>query len=356
MSRHDNFEFDFDSAELDKAKRLIDQASTIVILAPDSQDGDSVSTNIALKLTLEAQGKTVIWIGDNGHDSNYDFIAENQDCQTPDVVDDQKNSIDLVIMTDAGAIAMFDRALEGRKWLVHEKSTVIFDHHVERDDFACTASVISHQAAATGELMYYVFQTWKWQITPAIARLLMVGIFSDTNHFQNLNTDEAVLQVAAELTKLGAEPGKLSEEMATSFAPDPVGFKLIHEILAGAVFDEGVAYALVPYAQYKQAPTGTSIRHDVGNAIRYIQGVRVSFVIIEKDGGEMYLSMRCHDGFDVARITAEFGGGGHKVAAGANLSKFDSLATASAAVLKLAKAEANKPMPDQAKADQMENH
>ena len=135
-------------------------------------------------------------------------------------------------------------------------------------------------------------------------------------------------------------------EMARAYAPDPVGFKLIHEILAGAIFEDGVAYALVPYAQYKQAPTGTSIRHDVGQAIRYIQGVRVSFVILEKDNDEKYLSIRCHDGYDVAQIAAQFGGGGHKVAAGGNLSRFDSLEAAAEAVLKLAKAEANKPTFD----------
>jgi len=343
--------YDFDTDQLDAAKKLIDQASTIVILAPDSQDGDSVSTNLALKITLEAQGKTVIWVGDNGRDQNYDFLEQNQTCQTPDVVDDQKHNIDLVIVTDSGGIQMFKRALEGRKWLVHEKPTIIFDHHVERDDFEFTASVISATAAATGELMYYVYQVLGWEITPEIARLLMVGIFSDTNNFQNLNTDEAVLRVAAELTHLGAEPGKLSEEMARAYAPDPVGFRLIHEILSGAVFEDGVAYALVPYAQYKQAPTGTSIRHDVGQAIRYIQGVRVSFVILEKDGGEKYLSIRCHDGYDVAQIAAQFGGGGHKVAAGGNLSKFDSLKAAAEAVLKLAKAEANKSIPDQTRAD-----
>lgn len=326
--------------DLAEAKKLIEAANTIVILAPDSQDGDSASSNLALKQTLESMSKDVYWIGAEGRDKNYDFLAGNDTIELPNFVDDKKQKIDLVIITDAGGLNMFERALNGRRWLVEEKPVILFDHHAVRDSAKFKVEIIS-DASATGELLYHVYRDMGWEITPQIARLLMVGIYTDTQNFANLNTNAEILGVASELAKLGAEPGLLSEEMKVAFAPEPAGFRIIAELLTKVVFDSGVAYCLVPNSVYRQAPSGTSIRHEVGNAIRYVAGVKISFVIIEKDG-RYQLSMRSHHGYDVAAIASQFGGGGHKVAAGASMSGFASLQAAGEEVLKLAKAEASK--------------
>ena len=58
---------------------------------------------------------------------------------------------------------------------------------------------------------------------------------------------------------------------------------------------------------------------DVVNLIRGIFGVRVA-VHIKPRGENMFkLSLRCEQGFNVAQIAGQFGGGGHPCAAGCTI-------------------------------------
>ena len=53
---------------------------------------------------------------------------------------------------------------------------------------------------------------------------------------------------------------------------------------------------------------------------RTVAGVRMAATLRETASGEAKLSVRAVPGYDAARIAAQFGGGGHKGAAGANMS------------------------------------
>lgn len=328
----------YSKSDIAAAKKLLDQARAIVILAPDSQDGDSISSNLALLRTFEGLGKTVYWLASEGRDKSYDFLPGNDRCLIPAMIDDKKTEVDLTVITDAGSLGMFERALEGRQWLIREKPVILIDHHRIRDDMGVTVEIIA-DLGATGELLYHVYSDMGWTITPEIAQLLMLGIYNDTQLFTNLNTNEAILRVAADLAALGAEPGLLAEQYQIVENPTPEGFTVLHRMLNGVRFDGPVAYCVVPYELVRAAPSGTSIRHYIGNRLRYVKGTVISFVLVEKDNNLLQLSLRCHHGYDVASIAQQFGGGGHTVAAGAIIKNYDSRDAVAARVVGLAKAE-----------------
>lgn len=50
-----------------------------------------------------------------------------------------------------------------------------------------------------------------------------------------------------------------------------------------------------------------------------LRGVEVGLLFIEQKRGGIKLSVRSRAGFDCSKLAAQFGGGGHKAAAGATL-------------------------------------
>ena len=61
----------------------------------------------------------------------------------------------------------------------------------------------------------------------------------------------------------------------------------------------------------------------------------ISSRIIEQNAEEVKVSWRSKNGYDVSKLAADFGGGGHKAAAGANIS--GSMEEVTDAVLKATK-------------------
>jgi phosphoesterase RecJ-like protein len=72
---------------------------------------------------------------------------------------------------------------------------------------------------------------------------------------------------------------------------------------------------------------------DLINMVSAIDGHKVAMIFVEQEGGSVKLSWRAQEkGIDVSAIATQFGGGGHKAAAGATIP--GSLADVQSVVLK----------------------
>lgn len=323
------------------AKKLVDLSNSILILAPDSQDGDSVSANLALKNTFEQMGKTVYWVSEKGSNKQFDYLEGNEACDDKRKLKSLEDRVDLVVLADLGSKSQIEKSLETAPWIL-QKSSIIFDHHYTRDANTFDVEIVDETAAATGLLLAEVYPELKWRITPRIANYLLAGIYADTASFTNLNTTQRVFEISANLTKLGADPAKLSQDYLINSGPGALELKTYANLLNKVSIKDHVAYALINYSDIESLEN-SNMSHRVGDTIRYMQGVRISFVITEKMPGKYYLSMRSLANYNVSKIAESFGGGGHKVAAGAKFDdSYTSIIQASKAVLKLAIKEAKK--------------
>ncbi len=59
---------------------------------------------------------------------------------------------------------------------------------------------------------------------------------------------------------------------------------------------------------------------DLINLLGTIDDARVALILVEQSDGRTKVSWRCREGFNVARVAEQFGGGGHDLAAGAMIS------------------------------------
>ena len=317
-----------------KFSELIDSAEQILILSPDFPDLDSVGTNIALAKTFVGMGKQVRLLSSQALKNSYAWIDWSDRYMTKeDMRLVRRDKPDLVVITDASGRSMFREIIEGDEWLLDEIPVILIDHHQTEADYPVAVGIIEPGAAATGELLYYLYQSMGWEITPEQANLMLAGIAFDTNRFENSNVGYGVLHVAAELVKLGGDFYAVTQAILAAKAYDEVKFKTIAKLEQSAVVMAPIAYLAVPFSEINHLKANTSLVKPLVESLRTIKDIRVSFVLIEKDDKSIILSFRSQPGIDVATVAEHFGGGGHAVAASARITGMD-MTDATIAVLK----------------------
>jgi phosphoesterase RecJ-like protein len=70
---------------------------------------------------------------------------------------------------------------------------------------------------------------------------------------------------------------------------------------------------------FKQAGAKYSDTENLIDECRRIKGVEAAVLFVEQADGHVKVSLRSMGAVDVCKIAAKFGGGGHKMAAGAHL-------------------------------------
>ena len=154
----------------------------------------------------------------------------------------------------------------------------------------------------------------------AIAENLYTAISTDTGSFQYSNTTPATYRWAARLVEAGLDVGELNRKIYQSHPLRRI--RLLGELLKGLeISAEGrcaswfLTGAMLDRTGARPEDTENMIDH-----IRGIEGVIAAAFFEELSDGRVRLSLRSKDPrFDASALCTRFGGGGHRMAAGARL-------------------------------------
>jgi phosphoesterase RecJ-like protein len=195
---------------------------------------------------------------------------------------------------------------------------LVIDHHVTSDGLG-DVELLDTTAAATSLIVHDLFKYANWPITKRIAQSLFVGIATDTGWFQFTNTDSRAHRSCAELIDAGANPTECHHNLYQNFSHERL--KLMTAMLNTLELHLGGRYATQHLCQRHFQQTGAT-RSDTENLIdecRRISSIEVAALFVELKDGRVKCSLRSKGAVDVCKIVQKFGGGGHKVAAGAHL-------------------------------------
>lgn len=195
--------------------------------------------------------------------------------------------------------------------------TVIFDHH---HDISLEADIvmIDPTYASVTELLYHYFIHDHGIITKKIANALLAGIIGDTGIFQHANTSSSVLTVASDLIKKGAS---VSSIVNASFANQKIEtLNLWGSALEKAQYhpESGlVTTALTREELHGRKPSSEEVK-EVASILVNAPSVRAALIVFQIDHGQIKASLRAKKDalVDVSEIAHFFGGGGHPLAAG----------------------------------------
>ena len=291
---------------------LISKAERVLLCAHVSPDGDTIGSTLALRGALMEMGKRVDVVCADDVPQMLLFLSGAGEICKPFQL--KGKSFDLAIAVD---VSDRHRLGDSAPLFFATKQTVQIDHHGTNPGYA-DFNVISPHASATGVLIYELIHGLGVRLNTDIATCLYTAIATDTGNFSFDNTTSDAFQVMGELMAYGLPIAKLNRSLFRERSVEQV--KVLAKALSTLTFYHGGQIAGMQISQADLDACGAKPEHAeaIVNFGIDIAGVKMAFLAREVAGGTKF-SLRAVEGCNVARLAAEFGGGGHALAAGCTM-------------------------------------
>lgn len=278
------------------------------ILTHHKPDGDTVGSAAALCLGLRKLGKQAVILKNPELTPRYTWLHEGLTVDVPAVGD-------ILVSVDVAAPNMLPRAFE--PYL--DRIALRIDHHGSATPFT-PEELVDPEAAACGEIIYDILMEQWVDLDENIAKALYVATSTDTGCFRYSNTTDHSFLVAAACASAGAPVYELNQAL---FETNSLArLRLQGWMVENATFLAGgkLAVCAIPKAVEEELGIQEDDMDNIASFIRTIAGVCMAATLRENDRGGAKVSIRAVPGYDAGVVCARFGGGGHKGAAGANIS------------------------------------
>jgi len=209
----------------------------------------------------------------------------------------------------------------GRTWecIANAPTILNIDHHGD-NSVDGTLNYIDPTAPATGQIIYEFFQETGVSIDTEMATCLFAAISTDTGSFQYRGTDKRTFLAAAALVEAGVDVAALSIAMYDSQPRRQ--FELLRHALGETRFLCGDRFASFALTLADTAALGIQSEDTEGiiDRLRAVDTVVCAAFFEELPDRRVRVSTRSKDlAVNVGEICALFGGGGHPLAAGAQV-------------------------------------
>ncbi|MBP7552438.1 MAG: bifunctional oligoribonuclease/PAP phosphatase NrnA [Spirochaetes bacterium] len=293
---------------LEKIKKRIVKSKNIAIIGHVNPDGDCIGAQLGLGLALEAIGKTVYNINQGPFDGDYARSFENN------FIKDTQSDIDLYIIVDSAS----DARISYEQDKVDLNKTIVIDHHISNNKYG-KINWIDDAYLSTCEMIFLLLFFLRIDINEIISQHLLNGVLSDNGYFQHIRKDKFFsLYIAYLLIKYGGDPNFSRNLM---FCNNTLQTEKMFALALGRLESRADGKILCSYIYDKE-------KNEIGDfhsgmffrETTSIKGVKISvFFKIDEEKGMINISFRSTDDIDVSKAANFFGGGGHKVAAGAHI-------------------------------------
>lgn len=298
-------------AEIASALR---SAQRIAIAAHVRPDGDAVGSVMGLALSLRAMGKTVHALLEDGVPSNLTFLPETATVLQPPYT---ALDIDCAVALDT---ATHERVGEATKAALGVAPLLInIDHHGTNPGYGHLNHVDSAQPAV-GQIIYELLKEGDFPLTDGVLQHLFTAISTDTGSFQFSCTTARSHEIAAEMMRDGLDTAHLAKMLYQTYPARRLSLMraMLNEMqfrAEGRVVSWNLTQKLMNEVQMESGDTEGII-----DTLRMIDSVVSAVIFEELPDGKIRVSSRSKDArLDVSAVCAQFGGGGHRMAAGARM-------------------------------------
>lgn len=299
---------------LSEIASALHSAQRIAIAAHVRPDGDAVGSVLGLALSLRAAGKTVFALLEDGVPSNLTFLPETITVLQPPYA---AMEIDCAVAVDT---ATHERVGEQTKAALAAAPLLLnIDHHGTNPGYGHLNHIDSDQPAV-GQIIYELLKEGGFPLTDAVLQHLFTAISTDTGSFQFSSTTARTHEIAAEMMRAGLDTARLARLIYQTYPARRLALMraMLNEMAFradGRVVSWNLTQALMNEVQIESGDTEGII-----DTLRMIDSVISAVIFEELPDGKIRISARSKDTrLDVSAICGQFGGGGHRMAAGARM-------------------------------------
>ena len=299
------------SASFAQIGDVLRRHQSFVLLSHVRPDGDAIGSLLGLGFSLIAAGKNVRMFNEDGLPESLAFLPGSERIERPPA---EPVDAEVVIALDT---ATRPRLGEGCLHAVSDvKLWLNIDHHISNPHYA-DLNLIDATSPATGEILYELILALGLPLPDETRDALYVAVSTDTGSFQYPSTTAKTYDMAADLIRRGLDVGTLNSK---TYDNHPYRrLELLRALLNTLERspDGLLAHWTLRESVRNELALSAADSEGLIDVIRAIRGVQVAVFFEELPDATSRVSMRSKDRrYDVCQIAAQFGGGGHSLAAG----------------------------------------
>ena len=279
-------------------------------------DGDGLGSMLALADTLTSLGKEVWMTVASALPPRYDFLDPTHRVTRYSPPGDEYRRAEVACVLDTGTwnqLGDFGSLLR-----TLSVPRVVIDHHLTQDDLGAT-QLVDTPAEATGRLVHEAIVALGQTPSAPAAHALFVALAMDTGWFRHPNTRPATFELAARLVEAGAKPTEAYQMLNEQ---GTLGRLRLISLVLGRIqmaCHDKVCFTEIHRGDYEATGAVPQDSEDMIDYTRSIASVEVGLLFMEQPRGGIKVSFRSRSRVDVASVSQQFGGGGHRLASGATL-------------------------------------
>jgi len=296
---------------LRRAADAIGRARTIALACHVNPDGDALGSMLGLFHALRAADRDVV--------ASFPppFVVAPHYRELPGL-DLLTKPVDFP--AEPEVMVTFDCGSLGRLGELGSSATaagelIVIDHHISNTRYG-TINVIDPEAAASGVVVRRLLEELGLALTRDCALALYAALVCDTGRFQYDTTSPAVFELARELVEFDIPVSRLSRQL---FEEHRFAYlKLLSDALGRAELDVERRFVWTSVTQEMLERYDVTLEEVEGliDILRRTMEAEVTCVLKEEIDGSVRVSLRSLGEIDVCEIADQYGGGGHRFAAG----------------------------------------
>jgi phosphoesterase RecJ-like protein len=269
-------------------------------------DGDSIGSQLAMAYALREMGKTFDVVNaDPAPGPLMQFPGVPEIRVAPAVEGD----FEAAIIMECGDLGRTGVSGLERFFVIN------IDHHPGNTAYG-TLNWFDASAAACGEMVFELVRALGVPLTPVIATHIYLAILTDTGSFHFSNISPRTFDICRECLEAGVDPLAVARNVYDS---NNMGrLKLFGKVLSAMQIDATGRIAIV-YLDHEMARAAGGTYEDTEGLINLpltVKEIQAVVFFKQSEGEEYRVSMRSKGEIDIGAVAKEFGGGGHKNAAG----------------------------------------
>lgn len=287
--------------------RWLQGQDNYLILTHRRPDGDTLGSAAFLCRMLRAMGKTAHILKNGEITPKYANLHEG-------LTVEEASGEHTLVCVDVASVPM----LPEEYLPLLERISLRIDHHGAADSFT-PMELVEPEAAACGEILYDLMGILEIPMDKAMAEALYTAVSTDTGCFRYANTTAHSFLTAAACAQAGGDLHGINQAIfdTNSLAK----LRMQGWVVENARFYAEGKVVICPLPKAVEEAIGVTEddMESISGLPRSIEGVKIAATLRQLPGNQVKLSVRALPGYDAASVCVQFGGGGHKGAAGATL-------------------------------------
>jgi bifunctional oligoribonuclease and PAP phosphatase NrnA len=294
---------------LQQIAEAIRQRHRFVVSSHARPDGDSIGSQLAFAYAVRALGKDVTIVN---KDAAPPPLMAFPGVPSIRIADQISGDFEAAVIMECGDLGRPGVAGLGSYFVIN------IDHHPGNTGYGAL-NWFDESAAACGEMVFDLITALGVPITLEIATHIYLAILTDTGSFHYSSISPRTFDICRQMLEAGVDPVAVARNVYDS---NNMGrLKLFGAVLGAMQIDPSGRIAIV-YLDHEMARAAGGTYEDTEGLINLPLTVKEiqSVVFFKQTEGDDYrVSMRSKGDIDIGAVAKEFGGGGHKNAAGCSV-------------------------------------